>query len=75
MQSRTINKDAGTGTERMIIDYRGKVNGTKIELNFVTNRKTRKVNTVEIYHNTLIQIAIDVEFTQMSATAWFQKHG
>ena len=57
------------------MDFAGKGYGAKREFNFVTNGIKTKCKVKELDTISLMKIACDVIFTQMSANAGIKKHG
>ena len=74
-QDRPRRVNAGTGVERLQMNFAGKGYGSRRELNFVTNGSTKKVSKKATSQETYMQIATDIIFTQMSAREGFKKHG
>ena len=66
-QSRPRRLNAGTGVERIQMEFTGKVYGARREVNFMTNGKTKKMRKEAMSQHTYMQIASDIIFTQMIA--------
>jgi hypothetical protein len=72
---RPRRSNAGAGIERIQMDFSGKGYGAKREFNFITNGINTKCKVKEHDTISLMKIACDVIFTQMSVNAGIKKHG
>ena len=64
--------NAGSGVERIQMDFHGKGYGAKREFTFVTNGKIEKAQKDDTEQYTYMQMACNVIFTQMSANSGFK---